>query len=50
LVEAVLVKVGTGTRAMHEFGKSGNRYTQEVILLTIPVPDPIPVLGGGEQD
>jgi len=41
LVEAKLVKLSTGTRAMHKFGKFGYWYTQEVIYFAIPVPDPI---------
>jgi len=35
LAEAKLVKLGTGTLAMHTFGKIGHRYTrytQEVIF------------------
>jgi len=33
LVKTKVVELGTGTRAMHKFGKTGYRYTQEVIIL-----------------
>jgi|AntAceMinimDraft_5_1070358.scaffolds.fasta_scaffold10670_2 hypothetical protein len=48
MVEANLVKVGTGTPALHKFGKTGYRYNQGVIFDdTSPRPD---FPGGGEHD
>ena len=41
LVEAKLVKLGTGTLAMHKFGKTGYWYDQEVFFLMLPVPGSI---------
>jgi len=48
LVEAKLVKLGTGTLTMHTFGKTGYRYTQEVNFYDTSLRPDFP--GGGEQD